>query len=150
MDQFRPPPAQINRKRKATHLKSGSGRGASTNTVSKRIKEHPNDKLSLANGQLWCGLCQCNVGSGKQACAKHCGGQGHLAKKSAAGSALALWSPATHELYPAAARAYAVQMMLMGHCSTRVPVEVWMANVMPHLVSWESVLAGGISTGRMQ
>ncbi len=49
------------------------------------------------------------------------------------------WSPATHALFPAAARAYAVQMMLRGHArSARLPMDVWMGVIMPHLVSREA------------
>ena len=49
------------------------------------------------------------------------------------------WSPETHALFPAAARAYAVQMMLIGHSkSARLPADLWMHIIMPYLVSRDS------------
>ena len=49
------------------------------------------------------------------------------------------WSPDTHSLFPWAARAYAVQMMLIGHSkSARLPADLWMHNIMPYLVSRDS------------
>ena len=59
------------------------------------------------------------------------------------------WSPTTHALHPAAARAWAVEMLLMGHRLSRLerfsPVagglfDVWMAGVMPLLISRDSKL----------
>ena len=49
------------------------------------------------------------------------------------------WSPETHALFPAAARAYAVQMMLIGHSkSARLPVDLWLHIIMPYLISRDS------------
>ena len=41
-------------------------------TLSKRLKEHPNDCLMILDGQLFCAACGDNVGSAKQACDRHC------------------------------------------------------------------------------
>ena len=37
----------------------------------KRIKEHPNDSLTLVDDLLYCQCCQCNVLQHKGSCAKH-------------------------------------------------------------------------------
>ena len=53
------------------------------------------------------------------------------------------WSPATHCLFPAAARAHAEALFLLGHHMSREPsfeavagiwVDLWVQLVMPHLV----------------
>ena len=57
------------------------------------------------------------------------------------------WSPGTHALFPAAARARAVVLMRIGFRFSRLPryetvagglFEVWVANVLPHAVGRES------------
>lgn len=55
------------------------------------------------------------------------------------------WSPATHELFPAAARAFAVEMVLVGSQLARLPSELWVAFVMPHLISREHFVVGAVS-----
>mmetsp|Transcript_2893 Transcript_2893/g.8571 ORF Transcript_2893/g.8571 Transcript_2893/m.8571 type:complete len:122 (-) Transcript_2893:630-995(-) len=44
----------------------------SADTIAKRLSEFPNDKLKVIAGQLWCNVCKCNVGSGKQSVVRHC------------------------------------------------------------------------------
>ena len=60
------------------------------------------------------------------------------------------WSPQTHDLFPTASRAYAVEMLLMGHRMSRESrfggesvalFDAWMVAVMPHLV--QRRLCGG-------
>ena len=74
----------------------------------------------------------------------------HAKGEAAEGSAAALvlkaaapWSRATHELFPDAARAYAVQMLLVGHRLSRLPnyesvaqavIDLWVDHMMPHIV----------------
>ena len=71
---------------------------------------------------------------------------GEAAEGSAAAlvlKAAALWSRATHELFPDDARAYAVQMLLVGHRLSRLPkyetvaqavFDLWVDHMMPHMV----------------
>ena len=75
---------------------------------------------------------------------------GEAAEGSAAAlvlKAAALWSRATHELFPDDARAYAVQMLLVGHRLSRLPkyetvaqavFDLWVDHMMPHMVERES------------
>ena len=74
----------------------------------------------------------------------------HAKGEAAEGSAAALvlkaaapWSRATHELFPDAARAYAVRMLLVGHRLSRLPkyesvaqavFDLWVDHMMPHIV----------------
>jgi hypothetical protein len=74
----------------------------------------------------------------------------HATGEAAEGSAAALvlkaaapWSRATHELFPDAARAYAVRMLLVGHRLSRLPkyesvaqavFDLWVDHMMPHIV----------------
>ena len=72
--------------------------------------------------------------------------KGEAAEGSAAAlvlKAAAPWSRATHELFPDAARAYAVQVLLVGHRLSRLPecetvaqavFDLWVDHVMPHIV----------------
>jgi len=72
--------------------------------------------------------------------------KGEAAEGSAAAlvlKAAAPWSRATHELFPDAARAYAVQVLLVGHRLSRLPecetvaqavFDLWVDQVMPHIV----------------
>eukprot|EP00900_Chrysochromulina_parva_P002579 jgi/Chrpa1/12321/Chrysochromulina_OHIO_Genome00022156-RA len=72
--------------------------------------------------------------------------RGEAAEGSAAAlvlKAAAPWSRATHELFPDAARAYAVQVLLVGHRLSRLPecetvaqavFDLWVDHVMPHIV----------------
>ena len=78
----------------------------------------------------------------------------HAKGEAAEGSAAALvlkaaapWSRATHELFPDAARAYAVRMLLVGHHLSRLPkyekvaqavFDLWVEHMMPHMVTRES------------
>ena len=78
----------------------------------------------------------------------------HAKGEAAEGSAAALvlkaaapWSCATHELFPDAARAYAVRMLLVGHHLSRLPkyekvaqavFDLWVEHMMPHMVARES------------
>ena len=78
----------------------------------------------------------------------------HAKGEAAEGSAAALvlkaaapWSRATHELFPDAARAHAVQLLLVGHSLSRLPkhesvaqaiFDIWVFHVMPHVVVRES------------
>jgi hypothetical protein len=78
----------------------------------------------------------------------------HATGEAAEGSAAALvlkaaaqWSRATHELFPDDARAYAVQMLLVGHRLSRLPkyetvaqavFDLWVDHMMPHMVERES------------
>jgi hypothetical protein len=78
----------------------------------------------------------------------------HAKGEAAEGSAAALvlkaaepWSRATHELFPDAARAYAVRMLLVGHRLSRLPkyekvaqavFDLWVEHMMPHMVKRES------------
>jgi hypothetical protein len=91
------PPAKIARERKPKAFKrNASGRGpskkknggrktdVSAQTLGKRVREWPGHQLKPVGGQLWCGLCKTNIGSGSQACATHCGGKKHTEKKDAA------------------------------------------------------------------
>jgi hypothetical protein len=73
----------------------------------------------------------------------------HAKGEAAEGSAAALvlkaaepWSRATHELFPDAARAYAVRMLLVGHRLSRLPkyetvaqavFDLWVDHMMPHI-----------------
>ena len=41
-------------------------------TLAKRPKQFPGNHLKVANGQLWCGACFKNIGSGKKAVEDHC------------------------------------------------------------------------------
>ena len=54
---------------------------APVEVLSKHLAEHPGDELSIVHGQLWCGLCLCNISSGKQACEVHCLSPRHLMNK---------------------------------------------------------------------
>ena len=54
------------------------------------------------------------------------------------------WSVQTHAFFPAAARAKAVELLLLGHRFCQQPhfhgeeravFDVWMAHIVPHLVS---------------
>jgi len=59
------------------------------------------------------------------------------------------WSPETHSLFPAAARAYAVQLMLIGHSkSAWLPSDLWMQNIMPYLVERDSKRGCWVAVGR--
>ena len=40
-------------------------------TLALRVKEHAGEGLERRSGQLFCTMCKCDCGSGKQACAKH-------------------------------------------------------------------------------
>jgi len=78
----------------------------------------------------------------------------HATGEAAEGSAAALvlkaaapWSRTTHELFPDAARAYAVRMLLVGHRLSRLPkyekvaqavFDLWVDHMMPHMVTRES------------
>ena len=78
----------------------------------------------------------------------------HAKGEAAEGSAAALvlkaaapWSRATHELFPDAARAHAVQILLVGHRLSRLPkyetvaqavFDLWVDHVMQHMVARES------------
>ena len=74
----------------------------------------------------------------------------HTKGEAAEGSAAALvlkaaapWTRSSHELFPVTARAFAVQMMLIGHRLSRLPkyeaepqavFDLWVDHVMPHMV----------------
>jgi len=70
--------------KKKKQTAEGAGRGSSkkkngarmndvsADTIAKRLSEFPNDKLKVIAGQLWCNVCKCNVGSGKQSVVRHC------------------------------------------------------------------------------
>ena len=46
--------------------------GKNPKTLDKRIEEHPGHLLRKTAGQLFCGVCQINIGSSKQVVDKHC------------------------------------------------------------------------------
>jgi len=68
--------------------------------------------------------------------------EGEGAEAGAAAAALVLqadapWTPHSHHLFPAAVRARAVELLWLGAAarhSRRLPLEVWRAHVMPHLL----------------
>ena len=69
----------------STKKNGGRKNDVSAQTAKKRIGEHPGHKLQFVGGQVWCGLCKCNIGSGKQTVDKHVlASKKHLAAMKAA------------------------------------------------------------------
>ena len=49
------------------------------------------------------------------------------------------WSPTTHELFPKAARARAVQLLILSYLMDRaehvfIPLDIWIVSVIPHVI----------------
>ena len=56
----------------SSHKNGARKNDVTPRTMNKRIKEHPGQGLKLVGGQIFCASCNCNVGSSKQDCDKHC------------------------------------------------------------------------------